>query len=182
MKELAKKPYLLYVGNAYPHKNLKRLILAFRKLIEEGLDCNLVLVTNKGQFNHFNQVKRSPIEEKIIFTDFISDDELDKLYKDASLYVFPSLYEGFGLPALEAMARGVPVISSNTTCLPEILGIGAIYFNPLDINDIAEKIKKTLLDNRVKDILIKKGFEQVKKYSWQKMAKETLSVYEGIPQ
>lgn len=148
------KPYILYVGNNYPHKNLERLCLAFKKL---NLDYELVLITN-----------------------FVSDEELDKLYKNASLFVFPSLIEGFGLPPLEAMKRGVPVVCSNVASLPEVLGEAAIYFNPLDIDDIAEKIKKTLLNDRVKKNLIEKGLEQVKKYNWDKMARETLEVYQDI--
>ena len=154
MKELAEKPYILYVGNDYPHKNLKRLNLAFKKVVEDGLDYQLILIT-----------------------EFVSEQELDNLYRNASLFVFPSLSEGFGLPPLEAMARGVPVASSNATCLPEILGDAAIYFNPLDIDDMAEKIKKALLDEGLRNNLIEKGFEQIKKYSWQKMAEETLKIY-----
>jgi len=157
MKESVKKPYILYVGNDYPHKNLERLKLAFKKIKQEGLDYELLLITK-----------------------FVSEEELDNLYKNAILYVCPSLSEGFGLPPLEAMARGVPVVSSNAACLPEILGEAAFYFNPLDINDIAGKIKKTLLDNRARNTLIEKGFEQVKKYSWQKMAKEILNIYQNI--
>lgn len=155
MKVSAKKPYILYVGNDYPHKNLKRLILAFKKL---NLDYQLVLIT-----------------------DFVSERQLDKLYKNASLYVYPSLHEGFGLTPLEAMARGLPVASSNATCLPEVLGQAAIYFNPLDIDDMVKKIKKVLLDEDLRERLIKRGFEQVKKYSWQKMAKQTLEIYKSIP-
>lgn len=155
MKELPKKPYILYVGNDYPHKNLKRLNLAFEKLVKEhNLNYELILITK-----------------------FVSEEDLDKLYRNASLYVFPSLSEGFGLPPLEAMARGVPVVSSNATCLPKILGDAALYFNPLDIDDMAKVIKKALLDNNLREELIKKGFEQIKKYSWQKMAKETFKLY-----
>lgn len=154
MKAFPKKPYILYVGNDYPHKNLKRLNSAFKKIIESGLDYQLILIT-----------------------EFVSEQELDNLYKNASLFVFPSLSEGFGLPPLEAMARGIPVVSSNATCLPEILGDAAVYFNPLDVDDMAEKIKKTLLDESLRKNLIEKGFEQIKKYSWEKMAEETLELY-----
>lgn len=154
MKVSFKKPYILYVGNDYPHKNLKRLILAFKRL---NLDYQLVLITN-----------------------FVSDKQLDKLYKNASLFVFPSLDEGFGLPPLEAMKRGVPVVSSRAACLPEILGKAAIYFNPLDVNDMAEKISQVLSDNRIKKALIQKGFEQVKKYCWDKMTKQTLEIYKEL--
>lgn len=153
MKESV-KPYILYIGNDYPHKNLERLKLAFEKIKKDGLDCELILVTN-----------------------FVSEQKLENLYGNASLFVFPSLYEGFGLPPLEAMKRGVPIVSSNATCLPEILGDAALYFNPLDIDDIAEKIKKVLADNNLREQLIQKGFAQVKKYSWKKMAEETLKLY-----
>ena len=160
MKEFPKKPYLLYVGNDYPHKNLERLKLAFDKLVKEhNLNYQLVLITK-----------------------FVSEKELDSLYKNASLYVFPSLSEGFGLPPLEAMARGLPVVSSNATCLLEILGDAALYFNPLDIDDMAKKIRKALLDKNLRKKLIKKGFEQIKKYDWGKMAKETLGLYKKITQ
>jgi len=151
------KPYILYVGNDYPHKNLKRLKLAFQKLIEDGLDYQLILVT-----------------------EFVSDKELDNLYKNARLFIFPSLCEGFGLPPLEAMAREVPVVSSNATCLPEVLGDAALYFNPLDINDMADKIKKALTDEDLRKKLIQKGFEQTKKYNWQTMARETLKIYSTL--
>lgn len=154
MKEFPEKPYILYIGNDYPHKNLARLKSAFEKIRQEGLDYELVLITK-----------------------WVSDEELDKLYRNASLYVFPSLYEGFGLPPLEAMKRGVPVVASNATCMPEILGDAALYFNPLDVDDIADKIKKALIDRESRERLIKEGFERIKKYNWQKMAQETLEIY-----
>jgi len=159
MKEYPKS-YLLYVGNDYPHKNLKRLKLAFDKLVKENnLDYQLILVTK-----------------------FISEEELNNLYKNATLYVCPSLSEGFGLPPLEAMARGVPVVCSNNTCLPEILGEAAVYFNPLDVNNITEKIKKVLLNKDFRLELIRRGFEQIKKYSWLKMTRKTSEIYQNTPQ
>ena len=183
-----KKPYLLYVGNAYPHKNLKRLILAFAKIksSEQRTMNSLKLVLVGGEDYFYKKLKNfvrcslSAVRSDIIFTGFISDEDLDALYREASLYVFPSLHEGFGLPPLEAMTRDLPVVSSSATCLPEILGKAVIYFNSLDIDDMAEKIKKTLLDNRVKKDLIRKGYKQIKKYSWRKMAEETLEIYKEI--
>lgn len=148
-------PYILYVGNDYPHKNLERLKLACEKIREDGLEYSLILITG-----------------------FVGEKELDDLYKNASLFVFPSLYEGFGLPPLEAMKRGIPVVASNTTCVPEILGDAALYFNPLNINDMSEKIKKALVDRELRERLIKEGYEQIKKYDWSKMARETLEIYE----
>jgi len=156
MKE-STNPYILYVGNDYPHKNLERLKLACEKIRQGGLKYSLILITG-----------------------FVSEKELDDLYKNASLFVFPSLCEGFGLPPLEAMKRGIPVVSSNLTCMPEILGDAALYFDPLNVDDMAEKIKTALINREVREDLIQKGFEQVKKYSWQQMAKETLEIYKTI--
>ncbi|MFH1129674.1 MAG: glycosyltransferase family 1 protein [Patescibacteria group bacterium] len=156
MKELANQ-YILYVGNDYPHKNLERLKLACEKIRQDGLKYSLILITG-----------------------FVSEKELDDLYKNASLFVFPSLYEGFGLPPLEAMKRGVPVVASNLTCVPEILGDAVLYFNPLNVDDIAEKIKTALINREIREELIKKGFEQIKKYDWSKMSRETLEIYKTI--
>ena len=139
MKE-SPKPYILYIGNNYPHKNLERLRLAFDKLIQES------------ELEH----------ELVLITEFVSEPELEDLYKNASLFIFPSLYEGFGLPPLEAMKRGLPVVSSNTTCMPEILEEAALYFDPLDIEDMAEKIKQVLIDENLRSELVKKGYEQIK--------------------
>lgn len=154
MKGFLKRLYILYVGNDYPHKNLGRLKSAFEKIKAEGIDCELVLITK-----------------------FVSEEELDELYKNALLFVFPSLCEGFGLPPLEAMKRGVAVVSSNAACLPEVLGNAVLYFSPLDTDDMADKIKKALLNEDLRKNLIQKGFEQIKKYNWQKTAQETLEIY-----
>jgi len=171
MKE-STKPYLLYVGNIYPHKNTERMISAFKKLIRQNnSDYQLVIVGGDN----------ADSTKEVIFTGFVDDDKLDDLYKNATLYVFPSLYEGFGLSPLEAMARGVVTTSSNASCLPEILGDGVLYFNPSDIDDIAEKISKVLFDENLRNTLIKRGFERVKKYSWQKTAEETSEIYKNIP-
>lgn len=167
------KPYLLYVGNAYPHKNLETLILAFRKLNQK--DLRLVLAGGEDYF--YKRLGNKYQSDNIIFPGFVKEKDLDALYQNATLYVFPSRCEGFGLPSLEAMARGLPIVSSNATCLPEILGDAAIYFNPLDIDDMVKTIKKALLDEDLRKNLANKGFEQIKKYSWEKMAKETLKLY-----
>jgi len=179
------KPYLLYVGNAYPHKNLERLVKAFEILVADSKnDLQLVLV---GEEDYFYQrleeegrtsiLRRIEVFDQIIFTDFVTDEELELLYQNATLYVFPSLCEGFGLPPLEAMSHGLPVVCSNATCLPEILGEAAIYFNPQDPNDMAEKINQVLSNNNLRKDLIAKGFEQIKKYSWRKMGEKTLILY-----
>jgi len=175
------KPYLLYVGNAYPHKNLERLILSFKKLTEDKqMDYRLVLV---GELDYFYQRLKNWSENlgfqgpKIIFTDFVSDSDLNILYQNASLYVFPSLGEGFGLPPLEAMAFGLPVVCSKATCLPEILGRAALYFDPENTEEMADKIKQVLKSQKLQEELIDQGFKRIQKYQWSKMAQETLRIY-----
>jgi len=113
----------------------------------------------------------------VVFTDFVSDEELVGLYKQAKLYVFPSLYEGFGLPPLEAMTYGVPVASSNSSCLPEILGEAAIYFDPENFEQMAEVIQTGLTNEDVRYDLSIKAPEELKRYSGEKLARETLVVY-----
>ena len=172
------KPYLLYVGNAYPHKNLERLIMAFNGLNKKN-GMQLVLA---GRLDYFYKKiqKRFSGFKNIVFTDFVLDKDLPILYQNASLYVFPSLCEGFGLPPLEAMTFQVPVVCSKATCLPEILGSAAVYFNPEDIEDIAEKIWMVLEDKNLQEKLKIEGNKRIKKYSWLKMAEEILREYRKI--
>ena len=179
---------MLYVGNAYPHKNLTRLIETFNFLVEGGRnDLQLVLAGEEDYF--YRQLKefynsiilRSMIElsekRRVIFTGFVPDEELGALYRSAAVYIFPSLCEGFGLPPLEAMSYGVPVVSSGDTCLPEILGQAAHYFDSQNSADMAAKISEVLSSEALRQQLIAAGFEQIKKYSWQRMAEETARVY-----
>ena len=177
------KPFLLYVGNAYPHKNLERLILAFGKLVTKYvLDYQLVIAGKKDDFHAAleEEVNKSGLEGRVLFTGYVNDSELAGLYKASSAYVFPSLSEGFGLPALEAMSYGTPVISSNSTCLPEILGDSAVYFDPKNIDNIAKVISQVMADKKLQDKMVKKGHLRVKKYNWKSTARVTLGVYEKI--
>ncbi len=174
-----KQPFLLYVGNAYPHKNLENLVYSLKFL---SGNISLALV---GKIDEFSErikkiVQNLNFKERVVFTDFVVDRQLYYLYKKAALYVFPSFSEGFGLPPLEAMSQGVPVASSNYSCLPEILGDSALYFDPKSPKDIAEKINMILTNERLKKSFMEKGLEQIKKYSWEKMAKETLNVYKEV--
>ncbi len=172
------KPYLLYVGNAYPHKNLEELIAAFLIVSEKIADLKLVLVGKEDYF--YGRIKAQVKKEKIasvIFPGFARDEDLSAIYKQALLYVFPSRYEGFGLPPLEAMDAGVPVVCSDSTCLPEILGDSAFFFKAKEQSAMAEAILKVAEDEKLRKELIAKGHAQVKKYSWEKMAKETLGIY-----
>ncbi|MEI7891031.1 MAG: glycosyltransferase family 1 protein [bacterium] len=174
------KPYLLYVGNAYPHKNLEKLIAAFCEICKEKKDLSLVLVGKDDYF--YDRLKQQVEENKIanvIFPGFIDDLHLNAVYAQAELYVFPSLYEGFGLPPLEAMKNGSAVVSSDSTCLPEILGDAAYFVDTSDEDKIATGVLAVLSDDNLRKKLIEKGYLQVGKYDWKVMAKETLAVYQN---
>lgn len=177
------KPYWLYVGVAYPHKNLETLLTAWQIFCDQyGQNYQLVLA---GKKNYFYERLQKIINEKniqnVILTDFVSDSELSALYKQASLYVFPSLYEGFGLPPLEAMQYDLPVISSSSTCLKEILAEGAAYFDPCQPEKIAQTAQLILNDPNQRQKLIVQGQKILQKYSWNKTAQQTIAVYQKCP-
>ncbi|MEX2006662.1 MAG: glycosyltransferase family 1 protein [Candidatus Saccharimonadales bacterium] len=178
---LQPKSFLMYVGRPLPHKNLKRLMEAYSIVHHAKPTLKLALVgkSDKLYDRHQQWAKKQGIEG-VVFTGFVTEGQLRWLYENAAAYVFPSLSEGFGLPGLEAMVHGCPVIASKATCLPEVYGQAAEYFDPLDIHDMVEAIRR-VVDNptRVQE-LIRKGDRQVEKYSWAKMAKETLEVYKQV--
>jgi len=177
-KPLKNNRYLMYVGRALPHKNLMRLIDAFGILQQDNPDLKLVLVGKHDSHldRHLDYAKNRGISG-VIATGYVSEGQLRWLYENTACYVFPSLSEGFGLPSLEAMMHGAPVASSNATCLPEVNGDAAHYFDPLNVDDMAEKINEVLTDEELRKSLIERGSKQVKKYSWRRMAEQTLSVY-----
>lgn len=174
-------PYLLYVGNAYPHKNLESLISVFISLRKNHPFLKLVMV---GRDDYFYQrlklfaQKLGIGSESIIFPGYVPDRDLQTLFEQAAVYVFPSKYEGFGLPPLEAMSRGCAVVSSEATCLPEILGDAAVYFDPYKEESMYSVIESVLVNPNIKEQLISKGKERIKLYSWAKAAEETLKVYQ----
>jgi glycosyltransferase involved in cell wall biosynthesis len=173
--------YILYVGQQSDYKNIPRLAAAHQKLLASYPDLGLVLVGNLNAAARKNKVLFDAKGYKnIVFTDFVEDTQLNWLYENTAAYIFPSLMEGFGLPGLEAMAHGAPVISSNATCLPEIYGEAALYFNPEDIDAISLTIGGLIENPDQRLTLIEKGYQQVKKYSWATMAQETLAVYESV--
>ncbi|MDD5489409.1 MAG: glycosyltransferase family 1 protein [Candidatus Moranbacteria bacterium] len=175
------RPYIMYVGNAYPHKNLERLVLVFREIAKKHPHLQMIFVGKEDYF--YKRLKKYVSQnsaKNVVFADYVPDEHLPVVYREALLYVFPSLYEGFGLPPLEAMAENIPVASSNSSCLPEILGDAAVYFDPKAMAEMAETIEKAISDGELRRKLIRKGREQIKKFSWEKMAKETLEAYEKI--
>ncbi len=183
--ELLDKPYILYVGSERPRKNLGRLFEAFAKLKGEFPELKLVKVGNPGRSEDYrrNTMKKLTslgITRDIIFIDHVSEIDLARYYSSAALLAYPSLYEGFGLPPLEAMACGCPVITSNTSSLPEVVGEAGIMVNPYDTDSLAKAIKQVLTDTKLRDDMVRKGLKQSKKFSWEKTARQTLKVYEKV--
>ncbi len=174
------KPFIFHVGSPFPHKNIDHLIRAFDKLKITHPDLQLVLPGKiVGVFAEQLETWRqaSSYRSDIIVPGFISDPQLKWLYENATCYVLPSLSEGFGLPGLEAMAHGCPLASSNATCLPEIYGDAAEYFDPTSVDDMTRAVT-TLLDSADRRTALKTaGYRQIDNYSWEKMAKETLLIY-----
>ena len=175
------KRFIMYVGRPTPHKNLGRLIDAFALLRKTHPDLQLVLA-GKSDANYERYAKKVHTDNlsNVVFTGFISDAQLRWLYEHCSAYVFPSLSEGFGLPGLEAMVHGAPVVSSNATCLPEVYGEAAHYFDPLNTTDMADKIADVLDQPQLRTQLVSAGKGQVSKYSWDHMAEQTLRIYEAV--
>ncbi len=180
-----KKDYILFVGTLQPRKNIVRLIEAFARLSRSSLIINplsLIILGKKGWMYEdiINSPKKFGVEDKVKFLDNVTDEDLPIFYKNAECFVLPSLYEGFGLPILEAMQNGCPVVTSNVSSLPEAGGDAALYFDPNNPEDIAQTMEKVLSDKKLRETMIKKGFEQVKKFSWDKTAKETLETLENL--
>lgn len=172
------KKFILYVGQQPDYKNIRRLGAAHQKLLKKHPDLGLVLVGKKADDTKSNEAYfEKHGYRNIHFTGFIPNEQRDWLMQHCEAYVFPSLMEGFGLPGLEAMAAGAPVVSSNATCLSEVYGDAAEYFDPLDVDDMASAIERVITDEKLREKLIKSGDEQVKKYSWKRMAEQTHQVY-----
>ncbi len=174
------KQFIMYVGRAMPHKNLVRLVRAFELLRKKYPSLMLVLAgANNPNYHRLSAlVTEKRLAHSIVFTDFVSEGELRWLYQNCAAYVFPSLSEGFGLPGLEAMMHGAPVVSSKATCLPEIYGNAAHYFDPLSVPDMATKIHEVLSRANLRLELIRRGQAQAAKYSWRRTAHQTLEIYQ----
>ena len=172
------KPYIMYVGRPTPHKNLERLVEAFAGLVQKNPGLHLVLAGKKDA--NYQRIETNVIRQgipNVIFPGFVSDQQLRWLYEHCQAYVFPSLSEGFGLPGLEAMRHGAPVVSSNATCLPELYEDAALYFDPRNTQDMANKIEQMLSNATLRQRYIAKAKKQATKFSWQRMAQQTLDVY-----
>lgn len=173
--------YLLYVGNAYPHKNLEQFITFLKALPAKHADLSLVVVCKPDYFlDRFRkQVHDAGLSARVLFPGYVDDATLGALYRTAYAYVFPSLYEGFGLPPLEAMAQGTPVFSSNAACMPEVLGDAALYFKPKDTRGMLAALER-LEDPAFRARLVIAGQRWVQRYSWRALAEQTLAVYHRV--
>jgi len=178
------KPYLLYTGVWRSHKNLVNLIKAFSYLKKDDNFDGQLVITGKEDPLYLEvraTIQDLGLEGDIVFTDMVPEEDLPALYSAAKLYVFPSLYEGFGLPPLEAMSCGTPVAASKAACIPEICGEdNAVFFDPYDPTDISDGVMKIWLNEELQKELVVKGRERIKKFSWKKMAREILKTYESV--
>jgi glycosyltransferase involved in cell wall biosynthesis len=171
----------MYIGRPLPNKNLQRLIEAFSIIKTTDPDFVLVLAGKKDVlYSKIEEDVKTKAIDNIVFTGFVSEGQLRWLYENCQAYVFPSLSEGFGLPGLEAMIHGAPVVSSNFTCLPEVYGEAVEYFDPMDVDDMASAIKRVINNETLRKKLIAAGYKQAAKYSWERMTKQTLQVYKTI--
>jgi len=173
------RPYALYVGTIQPRKNLARMIEAYAKLHEsQPLAWDLVIAGGNGWFSAGleAQVKTLGLAERIHFSGYVADKELPTLYANARFFCFPSLFEGFGLPVLEAQSYGAPVMTANNSSLPEIAGDAALLVDPTDIDAIADAMLRLSQDEALRQHLIAAGYRNVQRFSWAKAAQETLAV------
>jgi len=172
-----KGDYILAVGTREPRKNLERVIEAFSAVSGQGLAVSLVIAGKFGWGRDIENLKFKIKNLKLL--GYVPHDELPALYSGARVFVYPSLYEGFGLPVLEAMNCGCPVVTSNVSSLPEVAGDAAVLVNPESVEEIAQGIKM-MIDKKMRDAWIRKGFKRAKEFSWRRAAKETLAVYEEL--
>lgn len=174
------QPFMIAFSSLSAHKNIARLIEAFAS-ISSDVSHSLVLIGHMPEKSaEIKAALQRAGDDRIHFTGFIPDADVDALMKRTSLFVFPSLYEGFGLPILDAQDAGVPIACSNVAALPEVAGDGAILFDPLSVEDMAAKLKRALLDADLRESLVRNGRENVGRFSWDKAARETMSIYRKV--
>lgn len=181
-------PFVLYAGRISPHKNLVRIIEAFSSLKtelgKENLYSDLKLIIIGDEVSRHPDLRRtvikSGVQNDVRFLGFVPIDVLRIFYDTAKVFVFPSLYEGFGLPPLEAMAHGTPVVTSNTSSLPEVVGQGAVLVNPENVFDIRKALYRALTDQPLREKLKRCGYEQVKRFSWRDSVARLIEVYRTV--
>jgi glycosyltransferase involved in cell wall biosynthesis len=178
-------PFVLFIGMLEPRKNLSRLMDAFVALRSRNntpADLKLVLAGGKGWLydDIFEHHAASPLRDDILLPGFVPDNALPAIYSAAEVLAFPSLYEGFGLPILEAMACGTPVVASRASCLPEVAEGAALLVDPNNVDGLASALEHALLDQELRSRLIERGIQRAAEYSWRRAAKELLAVYRKV--
>lgn len=176
------KPYILYLGTLEPRKNIERIVKAYASLTQIQQEFDLVLAGSIGWKSEqiFELIDHYKIKENVLITGYITQAEQVALYNKASCFVFPSLYEGFGMPALEAMACGCPVITSNTSSLPEVVGSAGLLVNPLEIDELSIAIEKVLSDNALRATMKNKNINQIEKFTWKNTASSVIELYQSL--
>ncbi len=179
ISDINRKKIILNVNTIQPRKNISRLIKAFDNIAKDNKNAALIISGKTGWKTKkiFETYNKSPYKGKIYFLDYTPNEIVANLYNISEVFVYPSLYEGFGLPILEAQACGCPVITSNISSMPEVAGESAILINPYNVNEISEAMLKITSDNNLRNNLIKEGFENCKRFSWKKCAEETFEMY-----
>lgn len=174
-------PYVLFLGTVQPRKNLQRLIGAFRHVVDAGLPQRLVIAGRVGWLAEPIRaaVAACGLTDRVHFAGYVADGDVPALYAGADAFALPSLYEGFGMPALEALAYGVPVVAANTTSLPEVIGEAGLLVDPLDEGALGAALVRALTDGALRARLALAGPEQAARFSWERCARETLAVLEG---
>lgn len=172
------KPYILFVGTLEPRKNLNMLIQGFDQVAKSRPDIHMVLAGRRGWMAQaiFDELERRDLLGRVHITGYVKEQYLPALYRQASAFIYPSLYEGFGLPPLEAMSSGTPVIVSNSSSLPEVVGDAGLYVDPLSADDMARAMEAVVSDPELAMSLRNKGLERAKQFSWKKTAERTLDI------
>ena len=185
IKKVLQEEYILYLGSLQPRKNIPTAIKAFAKYLEINPNSQLKFIIAGGKgYNYDKQIDviidEYNLQNKVIFVGFITDEEKILLLKQAKIFIYLSLYEGFGIPLIEAMSLNTPVIASNTSCLPEVVEEAGILIDPYNIDDIAESIQKLINDKRLAQRYKEKGLERAQLFTWDNMAKKTYQVYKKL--
>jgi glycosyltransferase involved in cell wall biosynthesis len=174
--------YILYVGSLEPRKNIRTLVEAFEKLRDENPDLKTKLILIGGESPLFAHVRLNVknYRDDVIFKGFVDDRTLRDFYANASLVAYPSLYEGFGLPPLEAMASGTPVVTSITSSIPEVVGDAALMVSPFDAAQLSDAMAQILRSKELRESLIRRGYEQVQNFNWYRVARNVLAIYYSV--
>jgi glycosyltransferase involved in cell wall biosynthesis len=180
--QIPDNPYIFSIGTVQPRKNYARLIEALAALGQEGEDVHLVIAGGRGWLDGpiYQSVEDFGLGERVHFTGFVRDEDLPALYAEARCLAYPSLYEGIGLPVLEAMACGIPVVTSNISSMPEVAGDAALLIDPYDVDALADALRRLLTDESLRSDLIRRGFDQAACFTWDRAAQQLSDVYRRL--